>query len=395
MGKKCWQQVGSPMISDFVADQFGDEVQLDLSGGRFSVSASHSSESGYFEAGVVKVFDEEDGNFIQVGQDIYGFEAGDRCRGILSGDGRRLAVYSQTRDNGTGRVWLYELRNGEWVEITEIIGNVEEERFGASVALNTDGRIVAVGAPFAYNKQGAVRVYAERNGNWRQLGPEIVGQFEDGKLGWDVAFASKALILAAGQKSDDNGDNSGRKGQVRVFSYSGLNVNANGSFEQFGRAILGDDAGDDFGRSVAISAFGTVIAAGARYHDGAGRVDSGQVKVHSYFGGGVWDEIEGQEIIGDNANDQLMNLAMNANGNRVAAGAAQGDGGVGYVRVYDSSAGNGWEQIGGKLIGLENNENFGSHISMSADGRRLLVGSPARGSNVAKGKVRLFQLAEI
>ena len=394
LGQKCWRQVGSTMTSNFLGDQFGDEVKLDLSGGRFSVSASLSSESGYLESGTVKVYDEEDGNFIRVGRELYGFEAGDRIRGVLSGNGRRLALYSHKRDIDTGRVWIYELQNEEWVEIWQVLGQGEGERFGSSVALNTDGSIVAIGAPFAYDKQGAVRVYAERNGNWRQLGNEIVGQFRDGKLGWDVAFASNALMLVAGQKSDDNNSVSGRSGQVRVFQYSGSNVNANGSFEQFGQAILGDNPGDDFGRTVAISATGTIVAAGARYHDGAGRVDSGQVKARSYFGGGLWFEIKGSEIIGDNANDQLMNLAMNAAGDRIAAGAGQGNGGLGYIKVYDNASGNGWEQIGGRLVGLDDNENFGSDISMSADGKRLLVGSPARDNSSILARVRLFELVD-
>ena len=394
LGENCWQQVGSTMTSNFAGDQFGDKVKLDLSGGRFSVSASRSSESGYFESGTVKVYDEEDGNFVRVGQELYGFAAGDRCRGVLSGDGRRLAVYTRKRDNDTGRVWIYELQNGKWVEIWKVLGQSEGERFGSSVALNTDGSIVAVGVPFAYDKQGAIRVYAERNGNWSQLGSEIVGQFRDGKLGWDVAFASNALIFVAGQKSDDNSNNSGRSGQTRIFQYTGSNVTVTGSFEQFGQAILGDNPGDDFGWTVAISASGTVVAAGARNHDGEGRFASGQIKTHAYGGGDVWSEIIGSEIIGDNAIDQLMTLAMNAKGDRIAAGTGRGDEGLGYVRVYDNASANGWEQIGGKLAGSEDNENFGSDISMSADGKRLLVGSPAKNNNSIPGRIRLFELVD-
>lgn len=394
LGENCWQQVGSTMMSNFAGDRFGDKVKLDLSGGRFSVSASRSSESGYFESGTVKVYDEEDGNFTRVGQELYGFAAGDRCRGVLSGNGQRLAVYTRKRDNDTGRVWIYELQNGRWVEIWKVLGQSEGERFGSSVALNTDGSIVAVGVPFAYNKQGAVRVYVERNGNWSQLGTEIVGQFRDGKLGWDVAFASDALMLVAGQKSDDNNNNSGRSGQVRVFQYSESSVNVTGSFEQFGEAILGDNPGDDFGWTVAISALGTVVAAGARNHDGSGRFNSGQITAHSYVGGDVWSEIKGNDIIGDNANDQLMTLAMNADGDRIAAGAGQGDEGLGYIRVYDNASANGWEQIGGKLAGSEDNENFGSDISMSADGKRLLVGSPARDNNSIPARILLFELVD-
>jgi len=393
LASDCWEPIGAGLSSTAFGDQLGDKVRLDDSGTRFSVSASVSSESGVENAGFVKVYDVDGRDFVQVGQTLYGFDTGDQVRGVLSGNGRRLVMYTHRRDDNTGRVWIYELQSNRWVEIGKILGEEEGERFGQSVALSTDGDILAVGASFANNKRGAVRIYRERNGSWRQMGAELVGNVQDGKFGWTVALAANALMLVVGQKSDDNGDDSGRSGEIRVFQFNGASANANGSFEQFGTAIQGDGSGDDFGRSVAISASGTIVAAGARYHNGPNGIDSGQIKAYSYFGGGSWFQtpFDGSDIVGDNRQDQLMNIAMNSQGSRIAAGAGLGDSSSGYVRIFDST-GNGWKQVGGKLIGSEPGQRFGSDVSLSPDGTRLLVGSPARDSDAIRGSVQLYEL---
>lgn len=161
---------------------------LDASGTRFSVSASLSSESGIYEAGFVKVYDVEGSEFVQVGQTLYGFDPGDEVRGVISGNGQRLAMYTHKRDDDTGRVWIYELQSGQWVEKGRILGQEEGERFGQSVALSTDGSIVAIGAPFAYSRQGVVRIYREKGSAWRQMGSEVLGNIRDGKFGWHLAL---------------------------------------------------------------------------------------------------------------------------------------------------------------------------------------------------------------
>ena len=108
-------------------------------------------------------------------QTLYGFRDGDEIQGVVPPNGRRLTLFTHTRDNGTGRVWIYELKSGQWVEIGKIIGR-EGERFGQTAALARAGGIIAVGASFANDKKGAVRVFNYLGGTvWEQMGSDIEG----------------------------------------------------------------------------------------------------------------------------------------------------------------------------------------------------------------------------
>jgi len=387
-----WEQAAPALKSSKSKDYFGSENQLDASGTRFLVSAKKSSEAGLKEAGMVKVYDikgSSNEKLIQVGQTLYGFRDGDEIQGVLAGSGKRLVLFTHTRDDGTGRVWVYELRSGQWVEIGKIIGE-DGERFGQTAAISNGGEIIAVGASFADSKRGLVRAFRYQGGStWTAMGPDIEGLFEDGKFGWDIsmASASSAPTMVVGQKSDDSGDNSGRSGQVRVFRWNADKT----VWRQVGDAILGENPGDSFGRQVAINSNGNIFAAGARYYDGSGGKDSGAAYVFENVGGGEWADLDAN-IVGDGPGDQFMNVAMNAAGTRVAVGGGSGDGQVGYAKVYDAIDGSGWTQIGNTLRGQTTGEGFGSNLSLSPDGSRLLVGSPARDNDSLEGSVRLFEL---
>ena len=147
------------------------------------------------------------------------------------------------------------------------------------------------------------------------------GEFVDGKFGWDIAFASDANspTILVGQKSDDSGNNRGRSGQVRVFRWN----KDKGTFRQIGEPVLGDSAGDSFGRQVAINADGKIFAAGSRYADGVGGRDVGAAQTFENIGGGDWINLNAN-IEGENADDQFFNVAMNAAGNRIAVGGGSG-----------------------------------------------------------------------
>ena len=63
------------------------------------------------------------------------------------------------------------------VEIGKIIGQ-EGERFGQTAAMAKAGGVIAVGASYANNKKGAVRVYSYLGGTaWTQMGSDIEGTF--------------------------------------------------------------------------------------------------------------------------------------------------------------------------------------------------------------------------
>ena len=385
-----WEQAAPALASRRDGDYFGSNNQLDATGTRFLVSAKKSSgASGLKEAGMVKVYDvRSNGSMRQVGQTLYGFRDGDEVQGVLAKSGKRLVMFTPNRDGNAGRVWIYELRSGNWVEI----GKIERpknsgERFGSAVAVSRGGGIIVVGSSFANNKKGKVSVFQYAGGTvWNQLGSDILGNFVGGKFGWSIDIASDASTptFVVGEKSDDAGDNSGRPGQAQIYRWN----RSNAKWRLVGNPIRGQNPGDSFGRDVAISSDGLTIVSGARFY---GNKDKGGAFGFNYLGGGAWISQGG--IVGDSAGDELFIVAMNAAGDRIAVGSGSG---LGYVKVFDygpSISGAGaWTQIGETLRGKAYGENFGSDISMSADGETLLVGSPSRDNLNQPGSVRLYKL---
>ena len=383
-------QIGE-LEGDTLKDHFGDLTSFDGTGTRFVVSASRSSDSGFDEAGFCKVYDiKDDGDFQQRGQTLYGFEDGDEVKCVLAKDGDRLAMFAKDRDNKTGRVWILELqRSGrEWVEIGKILGREEGEKFGNCVALSTDGDIVAIGAPFANKKRGLVRIYQQTGSSWQQI-DDIKGETKDGMFGWTCAVSEDGETLAVGQKSEDSGDNEGRSGQVRVFQY---NKNDE-QYQLLGDPILGRSPGDNFGRAVALSASGAILGVGSRFADGSSGKDNGSVGAFS-FESGDWrpNPIDGSIILGESRNDQMMNVALDYSGSRVAAGGGSADDDTGYVKVFDISDGKSLKQVGGTLAGMKKGRKFGANFDISSDGTRLIVGAPARDHDDVRGSVQLFEL---
>ena len=92
------------------------------------------------------------------------------------------------------------------------------------------------------------------------------------------------------------------------------------------------------GWSVALSADGTRLAVGAIFNDGVNGANSGHVRVFDY-NGAAWTQI-GEDIDGEDASDQSgASVALSADGTRLAVGAYV-NGGVngdfsGHARVYD------------------------------------------------------------
>ena len=219
-----WEQVAPTLASRKDGDYFGSKNQLDLTGSRFLVSAKKSS-FGAKEGGMVRVYDvdTDDGSMRQVGQTLYGNTDGDEVQGVMSLNGDRLAMFTPKRDDNAGRVWIFELQYGKWVNIGKIVRPKDsEERFGDTVAISKDGRMIAVGSTFANNKKGKVTTFRHNGGKvWSQMGNAIQGNFADGKFGWKIDFASDASdhTIVVGEKSDDAGDNSGRPGETQVYRW--------------------------------------------------------------------------------------------------------------------------------------------------------------------------------
>ena len=180
-------------------------------------------------------------------------------------------------------------------------------------------------------------------------------------------------------------------------------------YTQLGGDIIGENAGDEFGYSVSLSADGTIVAIGARRSDANG-FNSGHVSVYELVGSS-WIQL-GEDINGEAANDWSHSVSLSSNGTTtiVAIGAYRNDGNgndSGHVRVYqydvtktvavtDQSSSTfgpvGWNRLGDDIDGESGGDFSGQSVSLSADGTILAIGadrSDANGYN--SGHVRIYQ----
>jgi len=329
------------------------------------------------------------------------------------------------------------------VQIGQDIDGSTGDWSGYSVSLSAGGDILAIGAPKNSNNgnvNGCVRVFQNLSGNWTQIGQDIKGTILKGGTGVDISLSSDGKIIVIG--SPWNNDNNISLGNVKVYQ------NVTGNWTQIGQDIFGKTAGDQLGYSVAISADGSVIAAGAPYAMSKGGKYSGKISVYrniyntwtqigsdiddgemeGEFSGwdvklssdgnvlavgtlrnatssnakgkvrvyrnisGTWTKI-GNDIIAENAYDTSSYISLSENGNIVAIGSRENNGNgnrSGHVRVYSYNSGN-WTKIGQDIDG-EAPGNTSGVVSLSADGNIVAIGAPENGGNGANsGHVRIYK----
>lgn len=127
-----------------------------------------------------------------------------------------------------------------------------------------------------------------------------------------------------------------------------------------------------------------------------GTVKSGQldyVRIYKNISG-QWKQV-GNDIHGENIEDQSNRVALSSDGNTVVIGAPENsDNGfhAGHVRVYRNNSGN-WIQLGKDIDGLYSNDRCGSGVAISSDGSIIAIGSPGYvpNSQNSRGQVRLFK----
>jgi len=175
---------------------------------------------------------------------------------------------------------------------------------------------------------------------------------------------------------------------------SPVHVLAVASISQVGADIDGEAAGDNSGRSVAMSGDGSRIAIGAPYNDGTDGNGSytGHVRIYTLISG-TWTQT-GLDIHGEAAGDASgWSVAMSGDGSRIAIGAYDNDGNgsnAGHVRIYTLINGT-WTQTGLDIDGEAAGDLSGISVAMSGDGSRIAIGTPyneGTGSNA--GHVRVY-----
>ena len=168
-----------------------------------------------------------------------------------------------------------------------------------------------------------------------------------------------------------------------IYSDSNLSVqytteNPSNTWAQVGGDFFGETASDRLGFSVAISADGLRIALGEYKHNS----NAGRVIVFDW-NGSAWIQA-GTDI--DGSGEFGTGVSLSSDGTRVVVGAPGTTNGS--AKVYDWN-GSAWVQVGGDLTGTASGDLFGFVVSISGDKTRIVVG--ARGHDSSRGEVKIYE----
>jgi len=291
----------------------------------------------------------------------------------LSGDGKTLAVGAPSENGGypdgdihepsAGMVFLYAQENGVWNLQRILKAPVIEAwvNFGETIGLSDDGSVLAVGETgfTLWERTGAVYVY-ERNGDsWEtgDLNPTAVfsaPENETGLGGSGLAISADGNSVAAGAPRFFDAQQ-GHDGAVYLYQRS-----ANG-WEQT-HTVYGEGSTAGIGGSLAFSSSGQYLA----IKGGAAGVlirntDTGEM-----------------DLIPPPIADTVgfgYQLALSGSGDIVAVSSPSEDDRVGAVYVFERY-GNDWQQQARLKASHASVSNFGTGLSLSADGKVLAASTP-------------------
>ncbi len=306
-----WEQLGSNIEGEAGGDRSGKSISISSDGLVVAIGAENSHDNGTL-AGHVRIYEQIGGIWTQIGSDLDGSEYEKFGSSVsLSSDGSVVAIGAKATDGYAYRDYacVYENIEGTW---TQIGSNIESEtigdNFGCSVSLSSDGSIIAIGGK-KNNENGEyaghVRIYENISGTWTQIGNDIDGETEGDWFGSSVSLNSNGSIVAIG--APYNAVNGMDAGSVSIYE------NISGTWTQKGSNIYGEAEGDMSGNSTSLTSDGLIVAIGASQNNGNGEY-AGHTRLYEYDNVGVSDLSENGISIYPNPTNGILNFEF-ANNN--------------------------------------------------------------------------------
>jgi hypothetical protein len=304
----------------------------------------------------------------------------------VSADGSTVIVGAEASSGSApGASALYVYTRGEsWVSTPLYTARLRAdgaEHYYTSVAVSADGSVVVAGTYGEDGDNSAVYVFVRPSDGWRDATQTATLTASDAEdydiLGSSVALSADGGTLAAGTPTDD--DFALRPGAVYLYERPMAGwVDA----IETAKLIASDGQdGDNLGRSVALSADGSTLAAGAPDND-AGGENRGAIYVYVRLAGGWTTAKESAKLTAsDGQRDDGLgySVTLSADGGTLAAGAIGKDSRLGSVYLYERPA-NGWATT--KEVAIltasdgADGDRLGISVALNADGDILAAGAP-------------------
>lgn len=332
-----------------------------VSDGKALVSAASFNN----DTGKVFVFELQNGQWVNTGE----ISANDSAAGDLFGYSVHLAgdtaIIGAPRDddNGTddsGSVYVFSYNGNSWVQEAKLTSPDPKTSGMYGYSLARKGNEMVIGQPNPFGLAGAAYVYQFSNGVWSVSQTLVPTNTDFGSFGNSVDITESHLAVG------DPNDNTS-KGTAYLFQKTGstwtpvseLSISGASPYTYFG---------------VAVKLFANQLAVGA-YNDSSVAPNMGAVYAYS-FDGSAWNQT--QKITpSDGIANQYFGYALDLDENRLYIGAYLDDDNgqhSGSVYAYEYANSNGWQQLQ-KLVPDQVSANDWFGASVSQYGGRLLAGA--------------------
>jgi hypothetical protein len=312
-----WQQVGPIILGSTISDFLGSESsKIDSSGN--TVAYCRRKPGGDSDVGTKEGEAAELINNSWVRYDISNYIS------ILTGSRKQIGmddgginivagqhdVTSPINAPGVGRVFVYQKTGGVYsLKGDNIYGLEENEQFGFGCDINSNGNIIAAGAPqsptAAGLNSGRVRSFSWNGSSWVQRGQNIDSTIAGDRLGGRIAINGNGTLIAARSNSgvfiySFNGSTWSLLSAINQNNIHQLEMSANGSiivtsdkliarvYRRLGNSwilqySLGTPVNNQGVYGIGLSPDGTKLAIGLPYASGGEfntRTESGVVFVY-------------------------------------------------------------------------------------------------------------------
>ncbi len=386
-----FEPIGNPIYGDSV-HEYAAITALNDTGNIVVIGGTSATQKGN-----VRVFKRISGVWTQIGQKIFNSRIGNRV--AINGSGYRIAIgiIGQRLSGQKGMVKVYDYINGQWTQVGQnILGETTEDHFGICLALNRNGDRLVVGAPRNSGNglnAGHVRVYEERNGSWVQLGSDIDGGPLE-SFGLDVDIDDSGNRISSVARDYYSQNPSRHVGQTRIFEFQ------NGSWVQVGQGLNGPHRSNGTVVTTSISGNGDVVLYG--YYHGSSGSAYPFYWIHGHMqafelNGNQWQTI-GDTIWSDTLGKSVgaYDVDMSRDGSTIIGGGVS-DTAVGSLRsvirvfrMYNTQ----WVQYGPDFVGLPPSEDQ-YWVSTNRDGSVVAISAGANlGQYRTYGRVRLYNVCD-
>jgi hypothetical protein len=221
-----WNQLGQDIDGEAANDNSGWSVSINSDGTIVAIAARSNLGTGRSRMGQVRIYQYNGTVWNQLGQDIDGEAEGDYSGYSVSinDNGTIVAIGAPDNDgtgvNSSGHTRVYQYNGTVWNQLGQDIDSEAPDESGHSVSINSDGTIVAIGAPYADGTgtgvSGYVRIYRYDGTVWNQLAQDIDGEVVSDFSGWSVSMSSDGGRVAIAAYTND-GTTTSKAGHVRVY----------------------------------------------------------------------------------------------------------------------------------------------------------------------------------